>query len=526
MDILSKDSPIIDVYEYIDNNDSEKIINTLEKCFNNELCSQTTKCNLLSSALALRRSDIMDYLFSHKTYGLKEILRTCFTLDTNRYVKQLEKKYENAQKNPNHTNKTLKRIQWKINKNKDMDQGMGAENGFSLTKSKINKIKNKWIKNISEDDLKLFALSMPVRQWQRLSDILHISPKDFQLDWFLDYVYDPTKAPKGSVVYDFNNVMNNYNEQNMIKFLTKHKLPYKSMRSCLLDRNISLTNKCKDVFTCDMTNEDYLWYWEELKTELRDKKLIDYINEGGELDCSYGKLMERLLTIRNNGAYTLYKSILTTADTVINRLKLNISSKVVVLADASASMQVAINTGLIIASSLSVICNAEIRLFRNIDELLQSPTNAQEVIEMSKKHTACASTSPASSLYPYYKNKTVVDIFVIVTDEEENTDCFGNWSYGNDNMFAPLFERYLSEVNADAKLVFVSFTKTGIDGQMIRDIKNNHKSYAENVLVFKLDTYRPDLAKLDKIISQISSLTVKNKEDEVEDNGKLYVELV
>lgn len=525
MDILSKDSPIIDVYEYIDNNDSIKIINTLDMCFSNELCSQTTKCNLLSSALALSRSDIMDYLFSHKTYGLKEILRTCFTLDTTRYVKQLEKKYENAKNNPNHTKKTLQRIQWKINKNKNMDQGMGVENGFSLTKSRINKIKNKWIKNISEDDLKLFALSMPVRQWQRLADMLHISPKDFQLDWFLAFVYNPNKAPEGSAIYDFNNVINNYNETKMIKFLTKHKLPYKSMRSCLLDRNINLTNKCKDIFTTDMTHEDYLWYWEELKTEQRDKKLINYLNEAGELDCSYGKLMERLLTIRTNGAYTLYKSILNTADTVINRLKLNISSKVAILADASASMQVAINTGLIIASSLSVVCNAEIRLFRDTDELLTPPTNAKEVIEMSKKHYACRATAPASSLYPYYLDKTVVDIFVIVTDEEENTDCFGNWTNGNDNMFSSLFKKYLSEVNPNAKLVFVSFTKTGIDGYMIADIKNNHKSYAENVLVFKLDMYRPDLAKLDKIIIQISALTDK-KENTEEDDRKLYVELV
>ncbi len=206
---------------------------------------------------------------------------------------------------------------------------------------------------------------------------------------------------------------------------------------------------------------------------------------------SYGKLMERILTIRNDSAYDLYRSLLNIAETRMTNMKLNLGT-VAVLGDASASMQVAVNTSNIIASVLSNLCEAELRLFRGKDEQIQAPKSAYDVIEMSKKHLASGFTAPASSLWHYYENKKVIDTFIIVTDEEENTTNLGGWnSYNNQPtkgyMFAPLYKKYLEEINNSAKLIFVSFTKPGIDGYMIKEFKKLIPQYAEGIHVFKMD---------------------------------------
>ena len=44
---------------------------------------------------------------------------------------------------------------------------------------------------------------------------------------------------------------------------------------------------------------------------------------------------------------------------------------------------------------------------------------------MAVEITATGDTSPAASLWPFYERKEVVKTFIIVTDEEENTDCHG-----------------------------------------------------------------------------------------------------
>ena len=290
------------------------------------------------------------------------------------------------------------------------------------------------------------------------------------------------------------------------------------IRHGLLERNIYVSNECKKVIMENTFVDKYLWYWEELKTSENDTSAINILNSNDKLEMPYGKLMERALTIRKNGAYDLYKKLVMIANNRMNTMKLNIGS-VVVLGDASSSMQVAINTSSIIASILSNLCNAEIRLFRSGDELLTSPKSAQDVIDMSNTCKASGCTSPASSLLPYYEQKKHVDTFIIVTDEVENTPCLpstlnstnlgkvymGQYIYPVQTglMFAPLFKMYLKDVNPDVNLVFVSFTQSGVDGQMVRDIKREIPLYEEKLQVFKMDSVRPDLTKVDKIISRL-----------------------
>lgn len=519
MDILSKNSAIVDIYEYQETTPILKLMEQIDFCFKNDLCSQTTICHILACGLARNDHTLTDYLFSQETYGLREILKTCFILDTDRYVSQLEKQHRILKSQPNVNKKKLNKLEFKINDNKKMDEGMGKNSGFKLNGTKLRLIKKKWVRKVTPHALECFAMGMPMRQWQRLSDMLHIAPSDYSLDWFSEYVYDQTKAPETSLLSRFNNLK--HDGSNLLEFLVQNKPEYNLIRHALQERNIPINDECKNEIMRNTFVDKYLWYWEELRTSTNDLSAINILGGGFNLEMPYGKLMERALTIRKNGAYDLYKKLVTIADDRMNSMKLNLGS-VVVLGDASSSMQVAINTSSIIASILSNLCDAEIRLFRSNDELLQAPKTAQDVIDMSNKCTASGCTSPASSLWPYYEGKKHVDTFIIVTDEVENTPyrkpfentkSIGNkvylQTYANTQalqtsyMFAPLFKKYLEEVNPNVNLVFVSFTQSGVDGQMVREIKKEIPLYEEKLQIFKMDTIRPDLTKVDKILTRL-----------------------
>lgn len=501
MNILANSNPLIDIYEYIDTTDTQEIIETVDYCIKNDICSQKTLCNILASSLAHNNNILSEYLLSQEIYGLKEILMTCYILDTERYIKQLTKQYEILKKQKNIKQQKLKSIQYKINENKNMDDGMGKTKGFKLNGTKAKFIKKYWLKHIPSHKLELFAIGMPTRQWQRLADILHISPKDFTLPWFLNYVYT-NKAPNDSLLDKFNKLKKD--GSNLYNFLVNSNIDYDLIRATINEKKIVVNDQCKKYLGENLSNDKYLWYWEEIRSNCADDKLIKKLVDGDILNISYGKLMERILTIRNSGSYELYKCLLSRANEQMINMKLNLG-KVAILGDASASMQIAINTSNIIASILCNLCDAEIRLFRNNDQLIQSPKTAHDVIEFSKTHCAGGSTSPASSLYPYYDSKKHIDTFIVVTDEEENTAHNGSYGANSGYMFAPLYKKYLEEINPNVKLVFVSFTQPGIEGTMEKSIKASIPGY-ENFKVFKMDSKRPDLTKLDRIITTLSKI--------------------
>ena len=189
---------------------------------------------------------------------------------------------------------------------------------------------------------------------------------------------------------------------------------------------------------------------------------------------------------------------------------MDLESPVVVLGDASSSMQVAINTSSIITSLLCSLADAELHLFKDKDIRCDNPPRTvTEVVAYAKQMQASSSTSPAASLYYYYKNKKPVKTFVIVTDEEENTDYQGrtHWCLMSnaDKMFADLYDKYCAEIGP-AKLVFVSFTNPTSDGQMVTALKKKigEAKVAEFVSVYKFDGRNPDLSKLDYMLEKLA----------------------
>jgi hypothetical protein len=56
------------------------------------------------------------------------------------------------------------------------------------------------------------------------------------------------------------------------------------------------------------------------------------------------------------------------------------------------------------------------------------PATPLAVLLVTGKARANNATAPAACLWPFLPNQVPVDLFVVVTDEEENTTCDGKWS--------------------------------------------------------------------------------------------------
>ena len=394
---------------------------------------------------------------------------------------------------------------------------MGLTNGFSLSGSKLRTIRKAWVQQIPKEVLEYDAMSMPLRQWQRLANILHIRRDDFQLDWFLEYLFDNSKAPKDSMLGEFNEVT----QDNINQFVDKYKFPYSALRGMLSMKKIELTEKLKEIIGSYTKLDDILWYWEELNTDVINKNIIDKLEQGEQIGLNYGKLMERLLVIRERGCYQVYNKLVEIAENKLGSYKINLGESVVVLGDASASMNMAIKTSNIISSLLSTLCDSKLHFFNNQDQDITPPKNVNEVIEFSKKYRAECNTAPAVSLVKYYEQKIKVDTFIIVTDEEENTASNGEWfsvfhyddnfdtdKFDNPNdgySFSQLMKKYMKEINNNVRIVFITFWKGNEDGFMVSKLKKDIPMIGEKLIQFKIDLKRPDLTKMDKIIYTLSN---------------------
>lgn len=530
MDLFVTDNDLIDHYEYQEKHSFNDIQEILVNCFEHDICSQTTKCRILSCALARKDHELIKFLMLSNVYGLKEILRTCFILDAKRYVNQLNKKLKVLEKQKNKPVNKIKKTIKEIAQNEAMGQGMGSTEGFSLSGSKLRTIRKVWVQKIQKEVLEYDAMSMPLRQWQRLANILHIRKEDFQLGWFLEYLFDNTKAPKDSMLGEFNSIT----QEVLLGFISKYKLPYATIKGIVSMKKLDLTDDIKEFISGYTPLDDILWYWEDLCTDNVNKEIINKIEHGEQVGLNYGKLMERLLVIRDSGCYNVYQKLVEIAEGKLGNYKMNLGESVVVFGDASSSMGMAIKTSNIISSLLSTLCTSKLHFFNDVDQEVIPPKNVDEVIEYSRKYRAENCTAPAVSLYKYYNEKIKVDTFIIVTDEEENTTHTGDWfndSYHHGKIFvdddqsddeqtddeqieeepkngynfSQLMKKYMKEVNVNVRIVFITFWKGNEDGFMVKQLKEQIPMINEKIKQFKIDVKRPDLTKMDKIIYTLSN---------------------
>jgi len=483
---LLYENTLIDHFNQYNDNKNMYIDGCINILSNNNI-SKTISINnkakfltvLLQNKEKLMWRSILQYL------DLPEIVKACEILDSNRYARQLNKKNKNS------------------NRINQLNEGM---NNLSLTSTKINMVKE-WVRSLTDKQLIYRVLMFSMDQWKILADLTHLNPKkDFALEWFLPYCYGEVTT-EGTIVEKIKNM----NDNNFEQLYEEYNLSYQIIRLNLKTPSV----RTKEIIARKEDINTLLWYWSEINHPSVNNILSNRLKEVDELNISYGKLVDLLMKINDK---ELFNQVLRITENKLNEYNVSLEGPIAVLGDASASMEVAINTSSIITSLLCSLAKAELHLFKDVDIKIDNPpTTVREAINFAKEMRASNSTSPASSLYYYYSKKKVVKTFIIVTDEEENTgyDRMQSWYNSKlESFFAALYKKYCKEIYP-SKLIFISFTKPNVDGQMIRALKDEMGNITEFVDVYKFDVKNPDLNRLDLILEKMSR---KNSEKKIKAN--------
>jgi hypothetical protein len=453
----------------------------------NKVLSIKKKAQIL--AVSMHRSDSVFSKYLMKGCDLPTILKTCAILDARRLHAVMEKKLKKLE------NKKRITIHKSIMANVALlNDGMH----LSLTNSKSKFIKDNWIIGLSDTDLEYNVIQYPIDVWKKLISYLHLKPTDFQIPWFTGYVFEG-RSPDNSMI----NECKSADQNNICHIIKKYKLPYGYVKTTYgnlineqvireLAEYVDLNDIVKDWHTFDIPS-------------VYEK--IFYRMEKEKLTMPYGELMKRIQDFSDTKEINqqLMDRLIGLASTELTNYDIRIEQPVVVFGDASASMDVAIRTSSIIMSILCSICSARMHLFNDTDHMIESPPRSvQDVIRMGKECKASNSTAPVASLHPYLQNKEIVKTFIIVTDEEENTDIDDKWIYSDsDTSFASVFKEYYQTVY-QAKLVFISFLPNGLDGPMVRALKQLIPGIEKNIIQFRLNDAKPDLRKLDGLLDMLT----------------------
>ena len=180
---------------------------------------------------------------------------------------------------------------------------------------------------------------------------------------------------------------------------------------------------------------------------------------------------------------------------------------------SSRTPQTGITGGAIIGAMMSAIFEAELVFFNTKGfkcTAHPTPNSAAHVLAVTEEVRAGCATAPAAALLPFLQRREKVDLFIVVTDEEENCGAYGKWLSGfgggrcrggaADGSFCALWERYTREVHEGAKLTFVSFlSRAGDEGKMVRELR----AAGFEPKQMRMDPARPDLSKFDAIVGSV-----------------------
>lgn len=455
------------------------------------------KPKILSAAYARHDHKLVDCILKeHKQFGFVDVLKAVTSLDSAREKRAIEKKMARIAKTGS-VMKPNKAQKLKVDLN---NLTLQTPSHGTCSGALARHIK-RWVRTFNESQLEFYALQMPTEPWKKLANIVHLNPtKDFpNAPWFLPYCFTE-KAPEGSKLEKCKNM----NADNVNDLVMEFDLPYSFVKK----HANHLTEKSKlKLAECMDSVDSILWHYEDLKCPQVDNIVRARLENGEKIELPYGKLMERLLTLKDQHKHDSFKDkdsifslMIPYAETRLQAFKSSLPGPVAVIGDASASMSVAIRTATIISSLLTAICSAKLSFFNDKNWFAEiDPKNISEILQLAYSTRADCSTAPAASLVPYYNKKEVIKTFIIVTDEEENTRAKADNKYW---MFFDLFMEYRKKVYP-ASLVFISFLRSQHEvGQMYKEFKIAN---VPDVQQFKFNGNRPDLTKLDSILGSICS---------------------
>lgn len=449
------------------------------------------------------------------SFALPHVLGALKLLDTGRQLRAINKQIKRLEAQGTAKPRTIKRLREKTKGFIEGDDPLGAVSG-----SLARHIREKWISEVSENELLYYALAMPTQPWEELIDLLHVKPSDFKLDWFADFVcgHDP---PRDSVLALCQGAIEGTSGSNapphaqLCQLIAEQgvELPYSFLRKHVKPPQLSEAARVK-IATYESVDK-VLWFHEELTCAAVDALLLERLRAGEQVTFGYGKLMERLMYLMALGSGTdtdneniaedsVVSLLLKSAEARLKVIQLSLEGPVVVLGDASYSMDVAIRTSTVIGSVLAALSGADLLFFT--DEVVRPPTvprSAAEVLEVSSRVRADGLTAPAAAMWGYLQRRERVKQFVVVTDEVENNKFKA--PDGNEYYFPDLYQKYVTDVAPECKIAFVSFLDSPSDrmGRMASALE----VMGIQALVFKLDSRRPDLTKLDQILAALQAQT-------------------
>jgi len=498
----------------------------------------------ISSASKIRACTV---LYAHKLHDSAdkilekmspaEILGMIKLLDNPRKVRSLKRKLDLLQERAKRSaaltsrppNQSVQRLKGKTKKKLEMAITTAEKESLTtggLTNA-INRKIRKWLQAIPPEKLEFYLVNFPKEPWKQISDLCHCGPTDFTLEYFLAAVYG-AELPADCLVSE----LEHSNLENISSLLDKYPNLYTFYSYLRKKFPTNLSPELRGKLARHAPLEDILWWYEDLHDPSVESIIFERLEAGETIQASgrergdYGKLMERLLTFRAM-KLKFVPQLIAYAEQKLNQIGVFAESRVVVMGDASGSMEVAIQVATIIGSLVTVCLKAELLFFN--DKILYPsyvPSTAADVLCITEEIKAERSTSPAIALYKYYKMKQPVDLFIVVTDEEENTPC-------NGMMFADLFKKYCEEVNQHAQIFLVSFLSgpTSFLGKMRASLRSKGIGCRQ----FRFDLKRPDLSKLSHLIGMLSlecaykdgnfpsRMPEEKTKEEVKENTKLPV---
>ncbi|XP_046571651.1 uncharacterized protein LOC124279819 [Haliotis rubra] len=479
--------------------------------------SQNARVRALAAAWARSDYDLSDgFLQNREQFGLVEVLKALTLLDSGRQIRVLEKRMTRLLLSGTKVSKKkMGKIKADLGNLKAIKPPTGSASGATC------KHITRWVRNFTTQELEFYALYFPKQGWKKLADICHFNPKeDFPaLPWFLPFCYGGP-APDNTMVERCQNLT----PSNVDDLVKEYDIPYSVMKAHVE----SLTPDSMTRVAAYEKLDTILWYYEDLQCLEVDAVVKKRLEEGHKVSLPNGKLLERLLTLKmirenipfdpsysgwdvprieNPTKACFHPALVALAEDRLNSIKLNLESPVVVMGDASGSMDVAVRTSTIIASLLTAATSAKLVFFNEwTRDAPYLPKTVEQCLELAVTIRAEGGTAPAASLYPYYKEKEVVKTFIVVTDEEEMDEYEGY-------RFCPLFKKYHTEVYP-AKLVFVSFLQgQHREGRMVKELKEE----GFKPLQYRLETNRPDLTKLDNLFGMLASNSTEFFEDEIKE---------
>ncbi|ESO89374.1 hypothetical protein LOTGIDRAFT_229223 [Lottia gigantea] len=468
--------------------------------------TQNAKIRALAAAWARNDYDLAKaFLFDREQMGLVEVLKAVTLLDSGRQIRVLEKRVKRIEL----SGTKVKGQKMGILK-RDIDNLKAIKPSVGTASGALCKHISQWVKTFTTEELQFYALHLPKDPWKKLADICHFHPtKDFEaLPWFLPFCFGES-APEDSLVRRCRDVT----ADNVNDLVAEFDVPYSHIKT-FKDK---LTEKSKArIASYEPKIDTVLWWYEDLICDEVDVIIQQRIQASEEINLPNGKLLERLLTfkiIRENLQTTrrrygqppapnteankarFLKDLIPIGERKLTSIRLPLEAPIIVIGDASGSMEIAIKTSTIIAGLLTAITSAKLVFFNTANrDAPYMPETIEQVLQLAVETVAGGGTTPAASLLPFYEKKEAIKTFIMVTDEEENGKA-------NNMNFCELYTKYYKEVYP-AKLVFVSFLRgQHAKGQMVTQLQ----TAGFDPLQFKLDGTRPDLTKLDNLFGLLSS---------------------